>query len=214
LVKPHYFSENIMLGPRQRANPHDELTATMSTLIIKAHVKDGVDLALKHRLNPTIVDVINQHHGTSIVSFFYSRGRQHDKDVARGSQIMKMRSEEDADGTSEEQYRYDGPKPQFKECAIVSLADAVESAARALSRPTPNRIDQIVETILKGRIADGQLDECGLTLGEIDAIGDSFRATLPQMMHGRIRYGAEPDTEEDRSQREPRPTSPGPPRGS
>src|SRR5437868_2149772 len=183
LVKPEYFTENMTPGN----NPHDELAPTMSALIIIAHVKEGVDLALKHKLNQQIVDVIQEHHGTSLVSYFYKRALHQQEDARAGGKIMNIR-EEDIPEVSEESFRYPGPKPQTKESAIVSLADIVESASRSLEKPTPQKIEQLVNELIEERIADGQLDECDLTLGELRVIAERFRFTLMTMLHTRIAY--------------------------
>jgi cyclic-di-AMP phosphodiesterase PgpH len=132
LVRPRYFSENIA----GRENPHDSLAPTMSALVIIAHVKQGVDLALKYGLNARIIDVIQQHHGTSLVTYFYKRALQQQNDVREGAKILNIRGE-DIPKISEESFRYPGPRPQFKESGIISLADAVESASRSLEKPTP-----------------------------------------------------------------------------
>ncbi len=192
LVKPEYFCENQSTG----RNPHDELTPTMSALIIMAHVKEGVDLALKHRLNPTIIDIIQQHHGTSLVTYFYHRGLQQQDDARRGGKIMNMR-EEDIPEVDEQSFRYSGPRPQFPEAAIISLADSVESASRSMARPTPQRIDQLINDIIDSRIADHQLDESHLTLNELREIAESFRSTLLSMMHNRIAYSREEPSAEN-----------------
>jgi cyclic-di-AMP phosphodiesterase PgpH len=183
LVKPEYFTENMRPGQ----NPHNELTPTMSALIIIAHVKEGVDLALKNKLNSEIVDVIQQHHGTSLVSYFYQRALQQQSDARLGGKIMKMRPE-DIPEVKEESFRYPGPKPQTKETAIVSLADAVESASRSMERPTPQRIEDLINSLIDVRIAEHQLDEAPLTLAEIRKITESFRFTLINMLHSRIAY--------------------------
>lgn len=183
LVKPGYFTENMLHG----VNPHDELTPTMSALIIIAHVKEGVDLALKHRLNPLIVQVIREHHGTSLVSYFYQRALSQQKDAALGGKIMNLRAE-DVPQVDESSFRYPGPRPQTKESAIISLADAVESASRSLERPTPQRIEDLVHDIIHDRLEDGQLDDAPLTLAEISAIAKSFCFTLSSMLHSRTAY--------------------------
>jgi putative nucleotidyltransferase with HDIG domain len=183
LVKPEYFTENMRPGQ----NPHNELTPTMSALIIIAHVKEGVDLALKNRLNSEIVDVIQQHHGTSLVSYFYQRALQQQSDARLGGKIMKMRAE-DIPEVNEESFRYRGPRPQTKETAIVSLADAVESASRSMERPTPQRIEDLINGLIDVRVAEHQLDEAPLTLAEIRKIAESFRFTLINMLHSRIAY--------------------------
>src|SRR5713226_134825 len=183
LVKPDYFTENMNF----ERNPHDDLAPTMSALIIIAHVKEGVDLALKHGLNKQIIDVIQQHHGTSLVYYFYQRALQQQEDARAGGKIMNIR-EEDIPEVQEESFRYSGPKPQSKESAIVSLADIVESASRSLEKPTPQKIEQLVNELIEERIADGQLDECDLTLGELKIIAERFRFTLTTMLHSRIAY--------------------------
>lgn len=192
LVKPGYFTEN--MSPEN--NPHDELTPTMSALIIIAHVKEGVDLALKHKLNPIIVDCIRQHHGTSLVSYFYQRALQQQEDARLGGKIMNMRPE-DVPQVSESSFRYPGPKPHSKEAAILSLADAVESASRSLDRPTPQRIEDLVNGIIEDRVADHQLDECPLTLDEIRRIGASLKFSLQSMLHTRIAYPKKDQTPTD-----------------
>jgi putative nucleotidyltransferase with HDIG domain len=183
LVKPEYFTENMNF----ERNPHDDLAPTMSALIIIAHVKEGVDLALKHSLNRQIIDVIQEHHGTSLVYYFYQRAVQQQEDARAGGKIMNIR-EEDIPEVQEESFRYSGPKPQTKESAIVSLADIVESASRSLEKPTPQKIEQLVNELIEERIADGQLDECDLTLGELRVIAKRFRFTLMTMLHTRIAY--------------------------
>jgi putative nucleotidyltransferase with HDIG domain len=186
LVKPEYFTENMNF----ERNPHDDLAPTMSALIIIAHVKEGVDLALKHGLNRQVVDVIQQHHGTSLVYYFYKRALQQLEDAKAGGKIMKMR-EEDIPEVSEENFRYGGPKPQTRESAIISLADMVESASRSLEKPTPAKIEQLVNDLIDQRLADHQLDECDLTLRDLRKIAERFRFTLMNMLHTRISYPKE-----------------------
>lgn len=183
LVKPEYFTENMNF----ERNPHDDLAPSMSSLIIIAHVKEGIDLAIKHKLNQRIIDIIQEHHGTSLVYYFYQRARQQCEDARTGGKIMKMR-EDDIPEVREESFRYGGPKPQTKESAIVSLADAVESASRSLEKPTPSKIEQLVNDIITQRLADRQLDECDLTLNDLRVIAERFRFTLMTMMHSRIAY--------------------------
>src|SRR5438445_4047591 len=183
LVKPQYFTENMSF----ERNPHDDLAPTMSALIIIAHVKEGVDLALTHGLNKQLIDVIQQHHGTSLVYYFYQRALQQQEDARAGGKIMNIRKE-DIPEVQEESFRYSGPKPQTKESAIVSLADIVESASRSLEKPTPQKIEQLINELIEERIADGQLDECDLTLGEVRVIAERFRFTLMTMLHTRIAY--------------------------
>jgi len=187
LVKPDYFNENI--DPAN--NPHNELAPTMSALIILAHVKEGIDLALKHNLKREIVDVIAQHHGTSLVWFFYKRALQQQEDARQGGKIMNIR-EEDIPDVCEESFRYSGPLPQSKECAIISLADSVESASRSLEKVTPQRLDQMIHDIFDQRIKDGQLDDCDLNLRELKLIAASFKSTVLSMLHSRVAYPKEP----------------------
>jgi putative nucleotidyltransferase with HDIG domain len=183
LVKPDYFTENM----RRDRNPHDELAPTMSALIIIAHVKEGVDLALKYNLNQEIIDAIQQHHGTSLVFYFYKRALQQQEDARAGGKIMNIR-EEDIPEVREESFRYSGPRPQTKEIAILSLADSIESASRSIEKITPQKVDQLVTDIIEKRLLDGQLKECNLTMTELEQIGESFKRTLQSMMHGRVAY--------------------------
>jgi putative nucleotidyltransferase with HDIG domain len=196
LVKPNYFSENIVGND----NPHDDLAPTMSALIIIAHVKEGVDMALKYGLNQRIIEVIQQHHGTSLVAYFYKRALQQQQDAREGGKIMNIR-EEDIPEVREESFRYSGPKPQFKESGIISLADAVESASRSLDKPTPQKIEQLINDIISKRIAEGQLDECDLTLRELKIIADTFRFTVQNMLHTRIKYPKDEERIEQETRR-------------
>jgi putative nucleotidyltransferase with HDIG domain len=183
LVKPEYFTENM----RSSRNPHDDLAPTMSALILIAHVKEGVDLALKHKLNPHIIEVIQQHHGDSLVYYFYKRALQQQEDVRAGGKLMNLR-EEDIPEVREENFRYSGPLPLTKESAIISLADAVESASRSLDKPTPQRIEELVNDIIDARVADHQLSDCDLTFKELAQVSESFCFTLKSMLHRRIAY--------------------------
>jgi putative nucleotidyltransferase with HDIG domain len=183
LVKPEYFTENMNF----ERNPHDDLAPTMSALVIIAHVKEGVDLALKHKLNRRIIDIIHEHHGTSLVYYFYKRALQQQDDARAGGKIMNLR-QDDIPEVREETFRYNGPKPQTKESAIISLADMVESASRSLEKPTPQKIEQLVNDLIAQRIADGQLVECDLTLMDLNLIAERFQFTLMTMLHTRIAY--------------------------
>jgi membrane-associated HD superfamily phosphohydrolase len=168
-------------------NPHDDLTARMSALILIAHVKDGVDIAIKHKLNCRIIDVIEQHHGTSLAWYFYKRALDQQAEAIRLVEEGKSK-EDDVPQVSEEVFRYPGPRPQFKESAIISLADAVESASRALEKPNASRIESLVDDIVQSRMQDRQLDECDLTIAELAKVKTSFIKTLLSMMHSRIKY--------------------------
>jgi putative nucleotidyltransferase with HDIG domain len=173
LLKPHYFVENMTDGE----NRHDHLAPAMSTLIIIGHVKDGVDLAEEHGLPRPILDFIEQHHGTTLVEYFYHEATR--------------LAEEDPDhrtDAEESNFRYPGPKPQTRENAVLMIADAVEGASRALSEPTPSRIERLVHEIAMRRLLDGQFDECGLTLTELSRIEDSLTKSLTAMYHGRVKY--------------------------
>ena len=197
LVKPEYFTENMPPGQ----NPHDDLTPTMSALIIIAHVKEGIDLALKNRLNSEIIDIIRQHHGTSLVSYFYKRALQQQDDARTGGIIMNMR-DDDVPEVREESFRYPGPRPQSKESALVSLADSIESASRSIERPTPQRIEDLIQSIVESRIQEHQLDEAPLTLAEIHKAAESFRFSLVSMLHARIAYPKREEKETHPDKRE------------
>ena len=172
MLKPAYFVEN--QGPE--GNRHETLQPAMSTLVIIAHVKDGVDLARQHGLPQSIIDFIEQHHGTTLVEYFYRR------------EAKRLESDPDAGELDESTFRYPGPKPQTKEAAVLMLADVVESASRALSDPTPARIESLVHDLALKRLLDGQFDECGLTLSEMRTIEDSLVKSLTAVYHGRVRY--------------------------
>ncbi|CAN5240972.1 hypothetical protein BH23VER1_BH23VER1_12210 [soil metagenome] len=183
LAKPEYYIENIS----EEHNPHDDLTPTMSALVIISHVKDGIDLALKHKLSSEILHVIEQHHGSSLIYFFYRRALDQQENFKRQVEDGNA-NEEDIPEVDPKNFRYPGPKPQFRESAIISLADAVEGASRTLAKPTPAKISQLIEEIVQSRIRDGQLDECDLTFAELEAIKKSFQATLRSMLHNRVAY--------------------------
>ncbi len=194
LKKPQYFIENI----DNEDNPHNELTPTMSALIIIAHVKDGVDLALKHRLNNEIISVIREHHGTTLVQYFYDRARKRRREVEDEKDEGKSTSD-DLPAVEEKNFRYPGPKPQTRESAIISLADSIESASRSITKPTPPKIEQLIDEITKGRIRDGQLDECGLTFADLAKVKNSFYNTLCGMMHTRISYKQDEEGEKPKA---------------
>lgn len=189
LKKPGYFIENQHDGGD---NPHDALTPTMSALIIIAHVKDGVDLAVKNKLNPRIIDVIQEHHADSLVYFFYRRA-QDQKKLELEKVDRRLENPEDLPAVDEKNFRYPGPRPRTRESGIIALADSVESASRALKKPTPARIRALVEDLVRARIQDGQLDDCPLTLQELAIVKESFAATLRSMLHSRIDYPKDDD---------------------
>ena len=169
LVKPGFFSENIQFTE----NPHDELTPSMSTLVIVSHIKEGLTLAKKYKLPQVVIDGIEQHQGTSLVSVFYQRA----KTRAAGQPAI-----------NDEDFRYEGPRPQTREMAILMLADSCEAASRSLDKPTPVRINNLINDIFDSRLRDGQLDECSLTLAELNKIKQSFVFSLTNMLHGRVAY--------------------------
>ncbi|MCX6937323.1 MAG: HDIG domain-containing protein [Verrucomicrobia bacterium] len=194
-AKPHYFIENQHDGD----NPHDDANPSLSALIIKAHVKDGVDLALRHKLPRPVIDVIQQHHGTTLIRYFYHRAiqalRRRPEPNSPLSPLLGISSEspsaqEAAVNIPEQTYRYDGPCPQFKESAIIHLADGIEAAARSLPRISPQHLGEIIDQIVRERLNDGQLDEAPLTLAELNRVKESFVHTLLNMLHGRISYPA------------------------
>jgi putative nucleotidyltransferase with HDIG domain len=184
LKKPGYFIENQQDGLE---NPHDALTPTMSALIIIAHVKDGVDLAVKHKLNPRIIDVIQEHHGDSLVYYFYRRA-QEQKKLELEKVDRRLENPEDLPMIDEKNFRYPGPRPSTRESGIICLADTIESASRSLSKPTPAKIRALIEDLVRAKINDGQLDECPLTLRELAIAKESFASTLRSMLHSRIDY--------------------------
>jgi len=187
LKKPLYFIENQQDGAE---NPHDSLTPTMSALIIIAHLKDGVDIAVKHKLNPRIINVIQEHHGDSLVYYFYRRAQEQKKadldKVDRG-----LENPEDLPHVDEKNFRYPGHLPSTRESGIIALADMVESASRSLRKPTLAKIRALIEDLARAKMSDGQLDDCPLTLRELAIVKDSFAATLRSMLHARIDYPKE-----------------------
>jgi putative nucleotidyltransferase with HDIG domain len=184
LRKPSYFIENQHDGAE---NPHNALTPTMSSLIIIAHVKDGIDLAVKHKLNPRIIDVIQEHHGDSLVYYFYRRAQEQKK--AEMEKVDKrLENPEDLPVVDEKSFRYPGPRASTRESGIIALADTVESASRSLKKPTPAKIRAMVDELVRTKINDGQLDNCPLTLRELAIVKESFSGTLRSMLHSRIDY--------------------------
>jgi putative nucleotidyltransferase with HDIG domain len=174
MLKPQYFVENMTEGSKSR---HEDLAPAMSTLIIIGHVKDGVDVAQQHNLPQRLIDFIEQHHGTTLVEyFFHEAAKQADRQPDHKT---------DAEESS---FRYPGPKPQSREAGVMMLADAVESASRTLSEPTPKRIGRLVHDITLKRLLDGQFDDSSLTLSEIRIIEDSLIKSLTAIYHGRIKY--------------------------
>jgi len=184
LVKPSFFSENIQYGQ----NPHDDLSPSMSTLVIISHVKEGVNLALRHKLPQSVVEAIQQHHGSGLVFYFY-----HKANVQRG----EAPADAAAAGVKEEDFRYPGPKPQSREVAVLSMADAIEAASRSLEKITPGNLEDLVRDVIDSKLQDGQLDVCDLTMAEINTIRRVLTFTLSNMLHARVAY---PSDENNRPQ--------------
>lgn len=172
--RPHFFIEN-----QHVENAHDSINPTLSALVITSHIKDGVDIAREARLPRAVIDVICQHHGTSLVQYFYSQ--------VYGTQ--------EPNAALEQQFRYSGPKPKSKEASIVMLADSVEAASRSLQKPTRAAIELMVEKVIADKIADEQLDECELTFSDVSTIVQVFTRALVSNMHARIEYPDIPGAE-------------------
>lgn len=166
--RPYFFVDN-QFGAE---NPHDRLAPTLSAIIISSHVKDGIELSREYRVPEPIVNFIREHHGTTLIRFFYEKARDQEGD----------------DAVPESDFRYDGPKPRSKETAIVMLADASEATVRTLKNPNPPTIEQVVRRLIKERLEDGQLDESNLTLKELDTIARTFTRVLTGVFHQRIEY--------------------------
>ncbi len=178
MAQPLYFTEN----QGEVGNPHNRQNPAMSALIIKSHVKEGIEMAREYRLPKIIRDVIRQHHGTTLVKYFYHQAKQKNK------QEKFTYGEGEADKPDESTYRYDGPKPRFKESAIIFFADSVEAAARSLPKISQHSVEELLENIFQDRLEDQQLDECPLTLEEVAKIKKSFIKTTLNMLHSRIEY--------------------------
>jgi len=172
-IKPHYFIEN-QLSIR---NPHDMLEPADSAEIIIAHVTDGVDMLQKEQLPKEIIDIAKQHHGTSLVEYFYYQAKQADEDV------------------KEDAFRYPGPIPQTKEAAVISICDSVEAAVRSLKEPSPEKIDEIVQAIIQKRLLDGQFDDAPLTIKDLQTARESIVESLKGIFHSRIQYPTEEEKE-------------------
>lgn len=168
LKRPYFFIENQLTSD----NPHDKLSPTLSALIITSHVKDGLETAQEYRLPASITGFIAQHHGTTLLSFFYNKALESG----------------DEKKTDEASFRYEGPRPQTREVAIVMLADCAEAAVRSMPRPTPGKIEGLIRQIIKDKLSDGQLDECDLTLKDLDKIAAAFSRVLTGIFHTRIEY--------------------------
>jgi putative nucleotidyltransferase with HDIG domain len=194
IKKPAYFVENQTGGE----NKHEKLAPSMSSLILISHVKDGVDLARKHKLGEGITEIIRQHHGTNLISYFFHKA----KTQAANPNQVKI-----------EDYRYPGPRPQTREAGLVLLADQVEASSRTLTDPTPARIQGMVQKIVNNVFVDGQLDECELTLKDLHHIARSFNKILGGIFHQRVHYPQAVDkkkSHEDLDKQPPKKISPKP----
>jgi putative nucleotidyltransferase with HDIG domain len=171
LAKPEYFVEN-----QRNENPHDNLTPWMSALVVSNHVKAGLELARQYKLPEPIRDAITTHHGTKLIRYFYSRAKEKEKEDPDKGEVQ------------ETEFRYPGPKPRSKEMGILLLADAVEAAGRTLKEATPGRIQSMIDQVVKNVLEDGQLDDCDLTLKDLEKIGAAFFWVLTNAFHHRVDY--------------------------
>lgn len=169
LKRPIFFKENQM----GRQNPHDKIGPNLSTLIITSHTKDGVELAKEYKIPKVIQDIIMQHHGTSLVKYFY---------------ITAKNTSDKPEDILEDDFRYEGPKPQSKEAAIVMLADGSEAAVRSIQEPTEEKVENMVNNIIKGVLEGGNLDECDITFKDLEKIKKAFLKALSGIYHERIEY--------------------------
>ncbi|MDP5273096.1 HD family phosphohydrolase [Chengkuizengella axinellae] len=181
--RPNYFIENQI----NSENPHDTIDPDLSKSIIIAHARDGVEMLKEHKMPKPICDIAEQHHGTTLLKYFYHK--------AKKQQELSGEFEEEI---QESDFRYPGPKAQFKEAAIVGLCDCVEAAVRSLSNPTMDQINTMVDKIIKDRLEDQQLNECDLTLKEIDTIAKTLKETLLGIFHSRIEYPELPSRDNDK----------------
>lgn len=177
--KPEYFTEN----QRENVNPHIEKNPSMSVLVIKNHVSEGLEIAKEAKLPKIILDIIQQHHGTSLIQYFYSKAK-----TLQSENLLPLGDEFEEEDIDESMFRYDGPKPQFKESAIIMLADGCEAASRSLQKVSPQSVEELVDSIIHERIEDGQFNECPLTMKELSQIKRSLIASLLNIHHSRISY--------------------------
>lgn len=181
LTKPEFFAENIS----RRRNPHDDLPPSMSTLVITSHVKEGISLAMHYKLPPPVKAVIQQHHGTSLLSFFHHKARNQQTDNEGTEMAVPV---ETGAAVEEADFRYQGPKPSTREIGIICMADAVEAASRSIEKATPGHIEGLVDDVVNIKLKDGQLAECELTLSDLTRVKRSFVFTLTNMLHARVPY--------------------------
>ena len=174
IKRPLFFVEN------QHAfdNPHNQLNPQMSAMIIISHIKDGAALGKEYKLPRPIIDIIQQHHGDSVMSYFFHTFKETNEKAAESEKTT----------VNEADFRYHGPKPRTKEAAIIMLADSCEAAVRTLEKPTPSRVNNLIGRIIKDKIDNGQLDDSPLTFREISKIRVSLQQTIGNMFHNRIAY--------------------------
>ena len=170
ILRPEYFIEN----QRSGLNPHDKLQPSMSALILISHIKDGMDLARDHHLPRSILDAIEQHHGTRKMTFFYNRAVE--------------RCDPETGEVAEEKYRYPGPRPRSRVLGVLMLADGVEAASRTLVAPTPAKLRSLIRTLVEDCLKDGQLDRTDLTLSDIKKVSEAFLRLLANLHHQRLDY--------------------------
>lgn len=215
-LNPQFFGEN----QRDRVNPHTDMDPLESARLIRQHVPDGVELAQKHQLPNAVIDVIKQHHGTTLVRYFYHRAVEQSRapfaahtparkpaegsaspisarggDSANPLAVIGRSPAARPNAPEEHAFRYEGPRPQFKESAIISLADGVEATTRSLRQIGPEQLQELINRVVEERITEGQLDEAPLTLEEITRIKNSFQFTLLNMLHARVAYPKAEETE-------------------
>ncbi len=184
MVKPEYFVEN----QRSGHNPHIETNPSMSALVIKSHVKEGIQMARQYKLPVIIQDVIQQQHGTSLIQYFYYKALEKQQSEANAGSIYPGAPKIELNEVNEATYRYEGPVPQFTESAIIMLADCVEAASRSLKKVNPQSIDELIDKIFLSRLQDGQLDATPLTFIQLKKIKESFSFTILNTLHSRIEY--------------------------
>ena len=186
LTKPNYYTEN---ARPDQANPHDGISPNMSAVIIAAHVKEGIGLALHYNLPPPIRDIIREHQGTSVMHWFLHKAKEDAKAKAEAGKT-------DPATVDESQFRYSGPRPSTKESGIVLLADSIEAASRSLERPTHGAIENLVNNIVSGKIDDEQLDCCPLSFLDVALIKRTFTTSLTNILHARVAYPADEKSKE------------------
>ncbi|MGI5868936.1 MAG: HDIG domain-containing metalloprotein [Kiritimatiellia bacterium] len=186
LTKPNYYTEN---ARPDEPNPHDGITPNMSAVIIAAHVKEGIGLALHYNLPPPIRDIIREHQGTTIMHWFLHKAKEDAKAKAEAGKTEPA-------AVDESQFRYPGPRPSTKESGIVLLADSVEAASRSLERPTPNAIENLVNNIVSGKIDDEQLDCCPLSFLDVALVKRTFTTSLTNILHARVAYPTDDKSKE------------------